>query len=177
MYNVAQYGETGLALDMALKDGTISPEEEDLIRFSELNETRRTQKAEADRLGEQKDALAAASKSEMSYLDKIVTDVKGINKTKPVAPPEDTPDDLLASIRAGKAEAPKVFAANDIEMLKSYARILYRDEPSALRAILNQDDGDVIKGTLLTKIRKRQKELSITASAAPKKSAGDPFHK
>ena len=25
MYNVAQYGETGLALDMALKDGTISP--------------------------------------------------------------------------------------------------------------------------------------------------------
>ena len=177
MYNVAQVGDTDLALQMAQRDGVISPEEEDLIRFSELNETRRTQKAEADRLGEQKDALAAASKSEMSYLDKIVTDVKGINKTKPVTLSEDAPSDLRGAILEGKTEAPKVFAANDIEMLKSYARILYRDEPSALRAILNQDDGDVIKGTLLTKIRKRQKELSITASAAPKKSAGDPFFK
>jgi len=177
LYSLAQTGEVGITRRIAERDGVVTPEESDFISWAEQNKARTTARATAATSGEEKDALAASKKSEMSYLDKIVTDVKGINKTKPVAPPEDTPDDLMDSMMAGKTEVPKIFAPTDIEMLKSYARILYRDQPSALRVILNQDDGDIIKRTLLTKIRKRQKELSETGAGPPRKSAGDPYLK
>jgi len=177
LHVVSQSGDTPHAKVIAGRDGVITPEETDYITWSEANRARLDARQKAALAGEEKGALEATRKSEMSYLDKIVTDVKGISKTKPVAPPEDAPEDLLASIRAGKVDVPKIYAPTDIDMLKSYARILYRDQPSALKAILNQGDGDIIKRTLLTKLRTRQKELSITASAAPRKSAGDPYLK